>query len=265
MRPALALLSSVVAMLAFSEGQALGADAQTKVRVLLLSGQNNHDWKKTTPKIQSLLTATGRFAVDITEHPERLDRKSLEPYDVIVSNWNNFSATQGGRKAAPWPEATAAAYVDFVRGGKGHVVVHAGSSSFPDWAEYQELALATWKAGRTGHSPIHKFSVKIDLPDHPVAAGLSGFKTRDELWYKPLVAKGATVLASALSSTDAKGAGNYEPVALVGKCGQGRCFTLLLGHDAQTMGNPGFATLLVRGTEWAGRGAVAIGAVRDDN
>ena len=32
------------------------------VRVLLLSGQNNHDWKKTTPVLQAALEECGRFS-----------------------------------------------------------------------------------------------------------------------------------------------------------------------------------------------------------
>lgn len=252
-------------MLAFSRAEAPGADAQTKVRVLLLSGQNNHEWKETTPKIRSLLTATGRFTVAVTEHPERLDEKSLELYDVIVSNWNNWDQTERGTKPAAWPEAAAAAYVNFVRGGKGHVVVHAGSSSFPDWQEYRKLSLAAWKLGQTSHGPEDReFQVRIDATDHPVTAGLPGFETRDELWNKPLVSEDATVLASAFSSKDRKDTGNYEPVALAGRFGQGRCFTLLLGHDARAMENPGFAALLVRGTEWAGTGSVTIGPMRDE-
>ncbi len=36
-----------------------GAEPSKPVHVLLLSGQNNHDWQRTTPKIKSLLEADG--------------------------------------------------------------------------------------------------------------------------------------------------------------------------------------------------------------
>jgi hypothetical protein len=42
--------------------------------------------------------------------------------------------------------------------------------------------------------------------------------------------------------------------------GKGRCFALLLGHDARTMQNAGFQALLVRGTEWAATGKVTVSA-----
>ncbi|HUK87936.1 MAG TPA: hypothetical protein VLT85_09750, partial [Terriglobales bacterium] len=85
-------------------------------RVLLLSGQNNHDWRSTTPKLAAILEAGGRFRVDIAGDPALLTSRSLEPYDVILSNWNAY-----GREAESpaWPEAVRRAYLDFVRNGKG--------------------------------------------------------------------------------------------------------------------------------------------------
>ncbi len=44
---------------------------------------------------------------------------------------------------------------------------------------------------------------------------------------------------------------------MAGRFGQGRSFTLLLGHDAAAMDNPGFQALLRRGVEWAGTGQMA--------
>ena len=37
------------------------------VRVLVLSGQNNHDWRTTTPQIVAILRGSGRFDVRVTE------------------------------------------------------------------------------------------------------------------------------------------------------------------------------------------------------
>ena len=223
------------------------------VRVLLLSGQNNHDWKATTPKLRVILEETGRFKVDVSETPGLLTASFLEPYDVILSNWNSFGL---GPDAENWPEEAKRAYFDFVHRGKGHVVVHAGSASFPDWEEYGRLTLATWKAGQTSHGPRHKFSVRIDKADHPVTAELEPFEIEDELWNRPGLSKGATVLASSYSAPDKEGTGQWEAAALAGRFDRGRCFTLLLGHDVEAMKNPGYQALLRRGVEWAATGRV---------
>jgi uncharacterized protein len=220
---------------------ALGAPP---VRVLLLSGQNNHDWKSTTPALQKILADSGRFAVDVTERPDQCTAETLAKYDVVLSNWNTFSP-QGG--VTNWPAETRAAFLDFVRGGKGHVVVHAGSSSFNDWPEYQQICGAWWANGQTGHGAPHAFTVK-PAGDHPVTRGLAPFQTTDELWLKPGVHPGARVLATA----------DEQPVALATSFGKGRGFTVLLGHDAGRMSNTGFQALLLRGTEWAATGKATI-------
>jgi type 1 glutamine amidotransferase len=223
------------------------------IRILILSGENNHDWKSTTPKLEAILKKSGRFHVEITETPALLTDRSLEPYDVVLSNWNVF-----GRKpaVAGWPDETRRAYLDFVRRGKGHVVVHAGSSSFPDWGEYSRLALASWKDGQTTHGPRHEFTVRIEDVSHPITAGMEPFRIFDELWNKPGISDGAKVLASSYSAPEKEGTGRWEPAVLAGRFGAGRSVTILLGHDPVSMDNPGFQALLCRGVEWAATGRV---------
>ena len=46
-----------------------GLLAADKIRVLIIDGQNNHDWIQTTRATRSTLVATGRFIVDVTTAP----------------------------------------------------------------------------------------------------------------------------------------------------------------------------------------------------
>lgn len=222
------------------------------VRVLLFSGLNNHEWKATTPKLQSiLLTPPGRFEVTVTEHPEECTAETFARFDVILSNWNNF----GQKEPPPWPPAMRAAFLQFVRSGHGLVSVHAGSSSFLDWPEYQDLNGGGWGA-QTGHGPIHEFTVQLVATNHPITRGLAAFQTTDELWHRMAVHERKTVLATAFSDLQQSGSGQAEPVAFVIDYGRGRCFNLVLGHNAAAMESAGFQTLLRRGTEWAATGDV---------
>jgi len=82
-----------------------------KLRVLLLSGRNNHDWRTTTPFLRQLLVDTGRFDVRVVEEPAGLTAQTLAVYDLVVSDYC------GPR----WGAATEQALVDFVRAGKGLV------------------------------------------------------------------------------------------------------------------------------------------------
>lgn len=229
--------------------------AEPVVRVLILTGQNNHDWRATTPKLKSILESTGRFSVDVTEHPEQCDSATFAGYDVLLSNWNTY----GEPSLTNWPPATRAAFLDFVRSGKGFVSVHAGSSSFYDWPEYQQLVGGSWKIGQTGHGPPHEFSVKIIAPNHPITSGLSNFVTTDELWHRTALQANIEILATAHSAPEWQGSGKDEPIAFTTRFGEGRTFNLLLGHNTKGMDSPGFQQLLCRGVEWAATGKVLTG------
>ena len=229
--------------------------AEPVLHVLIFSGQNNHNWRATTPKIKNILEAKGRFVVDVTEHPEGCDAVMLQKYDVLLSNWNTF----GKPKVTSWPPALRAAFLGFVRSGKGFVSVHAGSSSFYDWPEYQQLAGGAWKLGQTGHGPPHEFTVKLAEANHSVTRGLTNFLTTDELWHRTALQTNVEILATAYSAPEWQGTGKDEPVALITKFGDGRCFNLLLGHDPGAMAAVGFQELLCRGTEWAATGKVLAG------
>lgn len=231
-----------IVVLSLVLGLLTGASATADgLRALIFTGQNNHNWRETTPKLRAILETEGRFAVDVTEHPEQCDAATLAKYDVIVSDWN----TWGAPPVANWSDSMRSAFLDFVRGGKGLVVVHAGGSSFGDWPEYQQIAGAWWKLGETSHGAPHRFTVK-PIADHPITRGVAPFSTTDELWQKPGVHPAATVLAT----------GDEQPIALVTEFGRGRGFALLLGHSAAFMNTPGFQTLLCRGAEWAATGRV---------
>ena len=266
MHAAMLILCFLPAIACVCEADAAESEnAPDKLHVLLLSGQNNHNWRETTPRIREILEDSGRFIVDVTQPPEGLTAKALKAYDVIISNWNTFTARYQAPREDGWSDEAKKAYLDFVRDGKGHVVIHAGSSSFYDWPEYQQLVITSFKVGQTDHGSRHTFPVRIDETDHPITRGLKSFNTFDELWHNAPIAEGGRVLASAFSSAESGGSGKYEPVVMVRQFGKGRSFTTLLGHDAKAMAGEGFQTLLVRGTEWAATGGVSEPAENAEN
>lgn len=218
-----------------------GTKTPPKLRVLIFSGQNNHDWRKTTPVLKEILTKGG-FAVEVTEHPERCNAASFAPFDCIVCNWNNWGSNPGGAK--DWPAETRKDFLDFVKSGHGFVVVHAGGAMFFDWPEFQKLIGGTWGLGKTGHGRIHAFEVKFRDPEHPISKGLAPFTTTDELWHRMATQPEKKVLATAFSDKTSGGSGQDEPVAMTTEFGRGRCFNLVLGHDVRAMENAGFQCFL---------------------
>jgi type 1 glutamine amidotransferase len=224
------------------------------LRVLILSGANNHNWRSTTPALKSVLEEGGAFAITVTENVASLLPRDLAGVSVVLSNYNEF-----GRKGAlsAWGEEMRAAFIAWIRRGHGFVTVHAGSSVFYDWPEFQALAGTSWGKG-THHGKIHENTVQIVPSAHPITAGVAGFTTRDEYWEGCVLAPGAVVLATVTPQAAFGGSGRAEPIALTTTLGAGRGFTLLLGHDVVAMNHAGFKVLLRRGTAWAATGPVAV-------
>lgn len=220
------------------------------IKVLLLSGRNNHEWKQTTPKLQEILTQSKFFTVSITESPDTISEKFLKQFQLILSNWNSWPELK-----CSWSEATKNALLNFVRAGNGIAFVHAAGSANYDWPEFQQMGAAAW-GDSTKHGKVAAFELKFTDSDCPVTKGLANFRTTDELWVDSRISGKHRVLAEAFASPDNSGSGEMEPILFCGNFGKGRTFTTLLGHDANSMKNLGFQTLLLRGCEWAATGKV---------
>lgn len=233
------------------------APAPDAVRVLLVSGANNHDWEWTTPSLAAILRETGRFDVEITREPAvaLADSEALEGFDAVVLDYN------GPR----WGEAAEQAFLSAVRGGLGVVVVHAADNHGNGWEEYERLVADLWRRG-TGHGRFHPFDVGIVDRDHPVTRTLPTIlKHPDELYHDLVNVHGVErrVLATAMSSKESGGTGEEEPMILVRRYGEGRMFHTPLGHvwrnvpgSQASHRDPQFRGLIVRGTEWAATGTV---------
>lgn len=227
--------------------------ASEPVRVLLLTGMNNHDWQKTTPALQKILDPNHGFSVQVTQRPQVRTSEDFAACDVVVSNWNAWGKTGPDTQ---WSEATRRAFLEFVKRGGGHVTVHAGGSSFYDWPPYHRI-VASW-GDKTSHGPIHTFKVDVADPNHPLVRGMASFSIHDELWNRAQFPADSRVLMTAHSAKAYKGTGKPEPVLCVCQYGRGRCVNLMLGHDVRAMQTPEFGDLLRRSCRWAAKRDVQV-------
>jgi len=261
---------------------AVGARAENKIAVLLITGQNNHNWKATTPIIQEELKKAGKFKVDVITTPARA---------VPPSEWNSFRPNFAHYRVVfvnyngdIWPIDVQKSFEKYMAAGGGLVIYHASNNPFPKWTEWHKMVGLCWqgpnfgdriivnevgKVMRTpkgqgpgaGHGAKHPFEMVVRDSQHPIMKGLplKWLHTTDELYHGQRgPAVNMHILATAFSAVETKGTGADEPLVWVVKYGAGRVFVCLLGHDEVPTSNPDTATLLTRGTEWAATGKVTL-------
>ena len=248
--------------------------AAEKLSILLIDGQNNHNWRATSPVIKAGLEETGRYKVEVSTSPQKGGKwedwnPDFSKYDAILSNYNGKL----------WPEKMQRNLEKYVNEGGGFVVVHAANNAFTNWKEYNRMiAVGGWggrsekhgpyirwkygkfildhSKGRGGsHGPQHEFVVNTRNVDHPITKGVptNWLHCKDEL-YDSLrgPAENVTVLATAYSPKSKE----HEPIVMVIDYGKGRVFHTPMGHADYSMKCVGFLTYLDRGTEWAATGKV---------
>ena len=231
--------------------------------MLILSGASNHAWQQTTPVIKALLEDSGRFRVDVEDNVAGMQPQAFDPYAVIVSNFNTF----GKDASLPvWDGAMRSAFIAHLRKGHGLVIVHAGSSMFYDWPEFQQLACGSWQAA-TGHGAMRVDQISFTAEKSPITAGLEPFWIRDEFWQNTGVAAGAKALATLAapnpSNTDARDPAKHNNILFTAEVAGARGFAIFLGHDASAMHNTAWRSLLQRGTEWAATNQVTLPPAKD--
>lgn len=235
----------------------LGAQGTGKIRVLILTGKNNHEWRATTPVLRDILERTGRFEVRVNEEVSGCGPETFAPYDLLLLNYNH------GDPPTWWDNRPREALLDFVRNGKGLVSFHASNNAFPGWHEYDKLIGGTWRE-TAGHSPYHSYTVKIVDHDSVITRGLpDSFPQTDELYHRLSLQPNIHILATAFDDPGncvkpgkECGTGKDEPLIWTLNYGTGRVFQTALGHDVNAMQSQGFIITLQRGAEWAATGTV---------
>jgi type 1 glutamine amidotransferase len=248
------------------------------IKVLIVDGFSNHDWKQTSKLTKLILEESKRFEVDISTVP--LDstgqarwEPGFEKYAVVIQSTNNIQ-----NPALRWPGRVELELENYVRNGGGLYVLHSGNNAFSHWKEYDKMIGMGWRPKTTGysleinenrdlvrippgegHGTNHgdRFNAIIQILNrHPINKGYPDqWKTASTEVYNyprgPI--ENLTVLSFAYDSTSTK---KMWPVEWVVAYGKGRVYNSSMGHLWQGETYPlsyrciGFQTTMIRVAEW---------------
>lgn len=169
----MALLGSLASIPACTRANA----AREKITVLLIDGQNNHNWQETSPVLVALLEQSGRFNVTVSTTPsgpprpprkpqestpeaDEAFRKAIQEWESVVAetkaasvaawekwrpDFSSFDVVVSNYNGELWPEPVQKAFEAYVKSGGGFVSVHAANNAFPQWPAYNEMiGLGGW-------------------------------------------------------------------------------------------------------------------------
>ncbi len=199
---------------------------------------------------------TGAYTVEVSDDMSLFEPERLKQFDAVC--FNNTTKLEFDPNRTP---ELCGALMDFVRGGKGIIGIHAATDNFYDWPQAQQMmgnifTAHPWTANGT-------WAVKIDEPNHPLTAAFKGkgFKIRDEIYRTdpPLYSREKQLVLMSLDMSDerTRNVNGFKPtdedtgISWVKNWGKGRVFYCGLGHNNEVTWNQPVLQHILDGIQFA--------------
>jgi type 1 glutamine amidotransferase len=256
--------------------------AERPIKVLIVGGQNNHDWKKSTPFMKQLLDKSDHFAASVDNAPPQGAPQA--DWDAWQPNFRRFDCVVLDYNGQMWPERVKKDFLEYVRNGGGVLAIHAANNSFTGWKEYEQMLGLLWRGrdygaslyvddsgkvvreergqGRgMGHGGQYDWKMTVRDPEHPVTQGMPihWMHKQDELYHGQRgPAENVHILVTAYSdpAPGRGGTGMDEPMVFWVPYGKGKVVSNLMGHvgSLDPMKCVGFKVTLYRACQWLATG-----------
>jgi len=222
--------------------------------------------------VEIMAKKTGAFEAVISDDLSLFEPANLRQFDAVLFNNTNEEIflpekvdvlpSNEQAEAQKRDRALKKSLADFIAGGKGLAVIHAGVASFREWPEFGNIIGARfdnhpWTAGST-------VTLKVDDPGHPVARAFAQthFEVTDEIYQvkDPYSRDKLRVLLS-IDTTKTyirldrvktiHRRDNDFAISWVKSYGQGRVFYCALGHQHDIFWNPVILQHFLDGIQFA--------------
>lgn len=262
------------------------------IKLLIVDGFSNHDWKRTTQAIVKILDQYGGIKIDVSTSPnssatlEQLENwnPDFSAYDVVLLNCNDLG------NPVHWSNKTRKDLESFVSGGGGLYIFHSANNAFEDWPEYNRMIGMGWRNKNFGKAVVigDDQSLKIIEPGDGENTShgnrINALTTRigSHLIQKGLprswvyadievytYARGPMENVTILSYAKDEKYGLNFPVEWVIKYGKGNVYNSSLGHFWKDQENPpvmrcaAFQTEMHRAIQWLAKRKVDTSLPKD--
>ena len=185
------------------------------------------------------LAALGQpgLQIDWVEDPAGWSTDSLNQYPLVIfSKANNRSRADH----EPWAsEETGQAFVDYVAGGSGLLVLHSGTALYDNAPSLCSLMGGVF----TGHPAQCPVTV-APRADHPLTAGSAPFTLMDEHYMMEMNDPNVDLFL------DTESEHGRQPAGWTRTEGKGRVCVLTPGHNPEVWRHPSFQALLRNSLDW---------------
>jgi|TARA_B100000809_G_scaffold224772_1_gene235170 type 1 glutamine amidotransferase len=227
------------------------------VKLLVITG-GRHPYEESTPILENFLKAAGHDVTATEDASVLTDSAGMAAYDALVFNTRRENAADFAEMKLS--EGQQNGIINYVKSGKGFVCLHISGCGADYWSEFAEITGGGWVTGTSFHPPYGNVDVKVTQAGHAGVAGVSDFSTEDELYMGIEYKSGNDVFLEATSvegtwpwgpdRTETHMPGATFPLAWTRGYGQGKVFSLLLGHDGKSFQSPEFQKIVLNGVQW---------------
>jgi uncharacterized protein len=208
------------------------------MRVLVLCDDYYHPAKVVRDGLGSM--EGGYFSFDFIENANDWSAERMAEYPVVIlSKSDSVSATD---QHSWMSEEIQAAFVEYVRQGKGLLAIHSGTAGYKE-----KPALRSLLGGVFDQHPAQcPVTVEPDLA-HPLTSGSGSFTVKDEHYFMLMDAGDVKVFMTSNSEH------GQQPAGWTRTEGDGRVCVLTPGHNLEVWTQPAFQSIIKNALVWCGK------------
>ncbi|WOI52672.1 ThuA domain-containing protein [Parvularcula sp. LCG005] len=228
-------------------GDGDGGNSSANVLIFSYSTGFRHDSVETGVTALTKLATRAGYEVTASEDPNIFNEDDLAPFDLIIllNNTSDRKAVDGEW----WVGQRRVAFQNFVRAGKGVVVIHGAADSHYNWPWYGRMVGGYFQRHPPG---APEGTLRVVDPAHPSAEGLPEQFSRSDEWYyfqdyDPTVRLILTLDPGSIGQPDV----NPNPIAWSHEYDGGRVFYTAMGHTAETYEDLTFLRHVAGGMRYA--------------